>query len=250
MRRCLRSACLLVLVWLFPACSRQKTAPESSREKPSQPLSLAVLNLAADLSTKPGNAFQATFTDKVVKADAAAFLKSIRSISSDNSTFVFDPSDAVASRLQEGSILFVPGIAMRKVDIATKQDGNLVVVTEEAPLLEAFKDANIKWSAPVRFALVAQSRAESVSPAPPGPWERMLGPLQGTVYADGGAYSLSGEDDGWAYTVKASPLPDRLNLDLDVSRKYNGLAVKVTGTGSVQNFETAATIKIKDSQLK
>jgi len=64
------------------------------------------------------------------------------------------------------------------------------------------------------------------------------------------AYSLSGEDDGWAYTVKASPLPDRLNLDLDVSRKYNGLAVKVTGSGSVQNFETAATIMIKDSQLK
>jgi len=28
---------LLVLVWLFPACSRQKTAPESSREKPSNP---------------------------------------------------------------------------------------------------------------------------------------------------------------------------------------------------------------------
>jgi hypothetical protein len=42
--------------------------------------------------------------------------------------------------------------------------------------------------------------------------------------------SLSGEDDGWAYTVKAAPLPDKLNLDLDVSRKYNGLIVKVTGS--------------------
>jgi hypothetical protein len=50
-----------------------------------------------------------------------------------------------------------------------------------------------------------------------------------TVYADSGGLSLSGEDDGWAYTVKASPLPDKLNLDLDVSRKYNGLVVKVTG---------------------
>jgi len=33
---------------------------------------------------------------------------------------------------------------MRKVDIATKQDGNLVVVTEEAPLLaKRSRDANI-----------------------------------------------------------------------------------------------------------
>ncbi len=33
-------------------------------------------------------------------------------------------------------------------------------------------------------------------------------------------------------------------------RKYNGLVVKVTGSGSVQNFETAATIMVQDSQLK
>ena len=80
--------------------------------------------------------------------------------------------------------------------------------------------------------------------------DQILGGLSGTVYADSGGLSLSGEDDGWAYTVKASPLPDKLNLDLDVSRKYNGLVVKVTGSGYVQNFETAATIMIKDSQLK
>ena len=186
--------------------------------------------------------------------EQAAFIKSIRSISSDNTTFVFDPSDDAASKLHEGSILFVPGIAMRKVDVATRQENNLVVVTEDAPLLEALKDANIKWSAPVNFAAVA--RASAIIPqnqAPEAPLtlsDQILGGLSGTVYADSGGLSLSGEDDGWAYTVKASPLPDKLNLDLDVSRKYNGLVVKVTGSGYVQNFETAATIMIKDSQLK
>ena len=188
-----------------------------------------------------------------------AFIKSIRSISSDNTTFVFDPSDAAAATLHEGSILFVPGVAMRKVDVATRQGNNLVVVTEDAPLLEALKDANIKWSAPVNFAAVAQAnaaRAEMMEPETQSPeapltvTDRILGDLHSTVYADSGGLSLSGEDDGWAYTVKASPLPDKLNLDLDVSRKYNGLVVKVTGSGYVQNFETAATIMIKDSQLK
>ena len=186
--------------------------------------------------------------------EQAAFIKSIRSISSDNTTFVFDPSDDAAAKLHEGSILFVPGVAMRKVDVATRQENNLVVVTEDAPLLEALKDANIKWSAPVNFAAVARAGAAIPQTDAPGApltlSDQILGGLSGTVYADSGGLSLSGEDDGWAYTVKASPLPDKLNLDLDVSRKYNGLVVKVTGSGYVQNFETAATIMIKDSQLK
>ena len=257
MNRSWKSARLLVLagtVFLFATCSRKNPGPESSQEAASRPSSAGALNLAPDLTTKPGNVFQATFTDKVVKMEQAAFIKSIRSISSDNTTFVFDPSDDAAAKLHEGSILFVPGVAMRKVDVATRQENNLVVVTEDAPLLEALKDANIKWSAPVDFAAVA--RASTAIPqiqAPQAPLtlsDQVLGALRSTVYADSGGLSLSGEDDGWAYTVKASPLPDKLNLDLDVSRKYNGLVVKVTGSGYVQNFETAATIMIKDSQLK
>jgi len=62
--------------------------------------------------------------------------------------------------------------------------------------------------------------------------------------------SLSGEDDGWAYNSQGIAAAGQTQPHLDVSRKYNGLAVKVTGSGSVQNFETAATIMIKDSQLK
>ena len=257
MNRSWKSARLLVLagtVFLFATCSRQNPGAESSQQSSSRPSSASALHLAPDLSTKPGNTFQATFTDKVVKMEQAAFIKSIRSISSDNTTFVFDPSDDAASKLHEGSILFVPGVAMRKVDVATRQENNLVVVTEDAPLLEALKDANIKWSTPVNFAAVARASAANPQSQPPeAPLtlsDQILGGLSGTVYADGGGLSLSGEDDGWAYTVKASPLPDKLNLDLDVSRKYNGLVVKVTGSGYVQNFETAATIMIQDSQLK
>jgi hypothetical protein len=253
MNRGWKSARMLVLigtVLVFATCSRNNTGPGSSQEGGSRPGSAEALNLAPDLTTQPGNTFQATFTDKVVKMEQPAFIKSIRSISSDNTTFVFDPSDGAASKLYEGSILFVPGIAMRKVDLATRQENNLVVVTEDAPLLEALKDANIKWSTPVNFGTLARASAEPESEPSFTLPEQVLAGLHSTVYADSGGLSLSGEDDGWAYTVKASPQPDKLNLDLDVSRKYNGLVVKVTGSGYVQNFETAATIMIKHSQLK
>ena len=245
-----RLLALLGTVFLCATCSRQKTGPESSGQTASRPASAAGLDLAPDLTTKPGNTFQATFTDKVVKMEQPAFIKSIRSISSDNTTFIFDPSDDAAAKLREGSILFVPGVAMRKVDVATRQENNLVVVTEDASLLEALKDANIKWSAPVNFVAAARTRADIGPVAPLTLSDQILGGLHLMAYADSGGLSLSGEDDGWAYTVKAVPQPDKLNLDLDVSRKYNGLVVKVTGSGSVQNFETAATIMVQDSQLK
>ena len=170
MNRGWKSARLLVLagtVFLFATCSRKNPGRSRPRKLRPGPIPSAALNLAPDLTTKPGNTFQATFTDKVVKMEQAAFIKSIRSISSDNTTFVFDPSDDAASKLHEGSILFVPGVAMRKVDVATRQENNLVVVTEDAPLLEALKDANIKWSAPVNFAAVARaSAAHSSNPLP------------------------------------------------------------------------------------
>jgi len=70
-----------------------------------------------------------------------------------------------------------------------------------------------------------------------------------TVYADSNL-SVSGEDDGWKYTVSAAPQPGKLNFQMEVSRSYNGIIVKVDGSGYVQNFESAASINIKDSQLQ
>ena len=234
------ASAIVVLLLFCSGCSREKSSSGSS-----QPIPTSALALAPDLTTKPGNTFQATFTDKVVKMEQRAFLDSIRSISSDNTTFVFEPSDRVASQLKQGSILFVPGIAMRKVDVATEYQGHFVVVTEDATLVEAFKDATIQWKAPVNFAEVQQPRAA----APIGPMDRLWNSLQPTVYADS-SVSISGEDDGWKYTAKASPQPGKLNFEMQVSRSYNGVVVKIDGSGYVQNFESAAAINIKDSQLQ
>lgn len=245
MDRLLKASCLLILAsaLFLPACSRQKSTPN-----PGQEIPLGALHLAPDLTTRPGNTFQGTFTYKVVKMEQKDFLDSIRSISSDNTTFVFNPSDNAASRLKQGSVLFVPGIAMRKVDVATNQDGNLVVVTEDATLPEAFKNANIHWSTPVNFA-EAQRQMQSALPAAPVYIYSGLAGALDTVYADS-SLSFSGDDDGWNYTVKAVPQPGKLNIDMEVSRSYNGIVVKVDGSGDIQNFENTADIVIKDSQLQ
>ncbi|HYL94877.1 MAG TPA: hypothetical protein VET69_03645, partial [Terriglobales bacterium] len=176
------------------------------------------------------------------------FRKSIRSVSTDNTTLVFDPSDAAAARLTQGSILFIPGFAVRKVAVATKQGGNIVVATEDPTLPEVIKNGKIQWTAPVKFAQVRQQqRAGMEIPRDDSRLERLNSVLQPTVYAAGG---LTGETDGWKYNLAANPQPDKLNLELMVSREYNGVVITVNGSGYVQNFETAATMLVQDSSLK
>ena len=220
-------------VILFTAsCNKKTTGPGE--------IPTAALNLAPDLTTRSNTTFKVDYSDKVVKIDQRVFLDGIRSISSDNTTFVFDAGNAEASKLKQGSILFVPGIAMRKVDVATEKDGHLVVVTEGATLTEAFKNADIQWHVPVKFSEAAkmQSTADKASSFFELP----------TVHAAGGV-SLSGDDDGWKYTVSASPEPGKVNLSMNVAREYNGIKVSVNGDGYVQDFDTIAAIKIKDGSL-
>src|SRR5207249_6752078 len=109
-----KAAPLVVLVLL--SCTREKSAPVAP-----------ALSLPADLTTKPGNAAEFTLTDKVVKIEQRPFLDSLKSISSDNRVLVFDASDRTASQLKQGTILFVPGLTMRKVVATAEQDGKLVV---------------------------------------------------------------------------------------------------------------------------
>jgi hypothetical protein len=234
---------VLALSLSFPsACSRKESAGPA-RGTPSVPL-----KLPPDLTTKPGNTCEVTFTDRVVKMEQRAFLDSIRSISSDNRTFVFDPHDATASRLKQGDILFVPGVAMRKVDVATQQGGYTVIVTEDAALLDAFKDANISWSTPVNFVEAQQQMQAALNPAPP-PAFRLLDLVETKAYAQT-KLSFSGEDDGWKYTVDATPVSGRLNLQMTVSREWEGIEVKIDGSGYVQNFENVTKLVVKDNQLQ
>jgi len=233
------AVCLLSL----SGCSRRQAAVTSARPVPA-----AVLELGPDLASLPGNTFQVTYSDRVVRMEREDFRKSIRSVSTDNTTLVFDPSDAAAARLTQGSILFIPGFAVRKVAVVTKQDGNIVVVTEDPTLPEVIKNGKIQWTAPIKFAQVRQQQRASVAiPRDSSRFQRLASSLQPTVYAAGG---LSGETDGWKYNLAANPQPDKLNLELMVSREYNGVVITVNGSGYVQNFETAATMLVQDSSLK
>ena len=237
-----KSWALLVAVALLlftTSCSRKSSGG-------GKQASVSDLGLAADLTTKSGNTFEGTFTDAVVKIEPKDFLASIRSISDDDTTFVFDEDDPVASKLKQGSVLFVPGIAMKTVDLATKYQGHFVVVTEDASLDEAFKDAKMHMDVPVDFTQVPQPGRAYV--APPGAFEQMLAELQPTVYA-AQKLEYSGTAEEFKYKVGAEAVPGRLNLNMVVTAEYNGLEMRIDGNGYVQNFEVVSDLQIQNGQV-
>lgn len=93
------AVCLLSLA----GCSRRQAAVTSARPVPA-----SVLELGPDLASLPGNTFQVTLSERVVRMEREDFRKSIRSISTDNTTLVFDPSDVAAARLSQGKFCSSP----------------------------------------------------------------------------------------------------------------------------------------------
>jgi hypothetical protein len=243
---------LASLLALTAACTRKESSPGGSESRmQGRDIPANAFDLAPDLTTLPGTVFHVTYTDKVVKMEQATFRKTIRSISSDNNIFVFDASSDEANRLSEGSILFVPGVALRRVVVKAKQDNYVVLGTEIAPLAEAIKDGQIKWDVPVKFDEVWQRQQRAALTAPPnfGPLQSFSDLLNGTVYAAGGI-NLTGEDGGWKYQISAGPQPGKITLDMNVSKQYSGMIIKVDGSGSVQNFDSSVGLDIQNSVLK
>ncbi len=199
------------------------------------PGGLAVAS-AADLTTLPGTVFQVAYTANTVVVDRTAALKTLKSVSSDGSTLVFEqPPDKIAA-LHEGNVLLLQGLALRKITSVTPQGSQMIVVTEPAALTEAIQEGNIQWQAPVDFtAAQADARPHFFDLA--------------TVHA-AGLPALKGKYKEWDYSVTATPAAGRLNLDLRVFKQLKGLEVELTGTGYLQNFTTSAAIQIHDGVLQ
>jgi hypothetical protein len=61
---------------------------------------------------------------------------------------------------------------------------------------------------------------------------------------------LEGLVAGWGYKIHSAPAPDRLNFDLQLTRKKATTVVNVEASGYIQNFETDTTLLVQDSVTK
>jgi hypothetical protein len=200
---------------------------------PEPPASPGRSEFVRDLTSLPGNTFKVTWNPATVVIDRATAVRALRSVSADDRVLVFDGAEPALSALEPGRVLVLERIALRKVAAVKRENGQLAVLTEAATLPEAIQDGEIRWNIPVRFdALMRASQ----------PRARVWG-LIPVVHAAQG-YHLSGKKHDWTYDLTAVPGPQRVNLNVTVTKDLNGIEAALQATGYIPDFDTLASVSI------
>jgi hypothetical protein len=96
--------------------------------------------------------FEVTWSADTVPVSREEALRSLRKVSSDGSTFTFASSESVVSKLQPGKIVWIWGIAIRRIEKVGVIDDVTLIRTQPVPLIEALPKADIEFDTPIDFA--------------------------------------------------------------------------------------------------
>lgn len=227
------AACLL-----FAGCSKKSAAPESSGIPVSRPFK--------DLRDLPGTIANITLTSNTVRIDESTTRRLLKSVGSDGDVFVFDNSDPRIQGLHEGQILLLDTVAVRKVLAVAKKDNLIVVGTDYASLTDFIQKGQLKWNAPIKFGSLYSAQNSS---APPRSASSTWLIPNGIVYAAGTQLSYSGKVDGWDTTMSATPSSNRLDIELKVSKNYQGMNVMTSAKGYLKDFLSSADVEVAQGDL-
>ncbi|MEO8308494.1 MAG: hypothetical protein ABI616_10710 [Pseudomonadota bacterium] len=153
----------LVIVLGLTGCSRKPESPPASPASAAPALLAQSALVTGDaeglrsylrsVEETPAKRFDVEWNPDVVAVDRASALRSLRGLSPDGATFRFVAGDPAFAELAPGRILFLWGIAVRRVRAVQTVDDELVVTTTEVSLSEMFRNANIE----IDYALRPQS---------------------------------------------------------------------------------------------
>src|SRR5216117_3852431 len=114
---------------------------------------------ALHVMNQPGNVFHVEYSDKTGVIDRQTVSQSLRGFSEDHTIFLFQDSPTLRQKLAPKQIVLFEGVDLRKVDALALDGNTLIVGTEPAPLREALKNAEMRWSVPVDFKEISDQRA-------------------------------------------------------------------------------------------
>jgi hypothetical protein len=168
-------------------------------------------------------------------------------VGSDGDVFVFDNSDKRIQDLQDGQVLLLDNVAVRKVLAVAHKDNLIIVGTDYASLTDFIQQGHLKWQAPIRFgSLFSQTTQPGDLPTTrPGMWWVP----DGTVYAGTSALSFSGDVDGWKTSMSVTPSSNRLDMTFKVNRSYQGISMMTSAKGFLKDFLSSADIQVGQGDL-
>ena len=103
------------------------------------------------------------YQPQTVVFDVAATERAFRGVSHDGSTYFLDASEPAVRQLKPGSVLFLYGVALRKVTALQTQGSEVVVSTTQAELTDAIRDGQINGKSPLISPGASQASTSATS---------------------------------------------------------------------------------------
>jgi hypothetical protein len=251
---------LFRIVWLLLVCAcfsllSCRSNSDSAATPPtaisplsgSAPASIIDTSSGIDLSKQPGTRYQVTYADGVVRVSAETLKKTLQGANRDHDIYVFTATPELRSKLLPGKVVLFEGLSFKRIQAIAEDGGQLFVGTENAPLNQLFKDADIHWRTPINFLEIHNRQAQILSrhnsAQTKHPLDVWLSPPP--VHA---AEAKDEEEEGWHIKSNADFSPDKVNFDVDLTRSGD-LDATITGKGYVKNFESSLALTINNSQV-
>lgn len=156
----------------------------------------------------------------------------------ENHVYTFDQAGVTAAGLDlsPGRLIFIYGMAVRRIETATPQGPNVVLTTEYADLTEAIVNADIAWDMGIEF-----DPALDIEVA-------MLDQVY-TPDADG-KVTIEFKQGDFTYNLEMTLQGDKTVVDFKVTKTVAGaLSTSLTATGTVERFRVKNNITIRDNAL-
>lgn len=199
--------------------------------------------------------------------DAEAGVRLIHGISSAGTAFLLDGADPVARALRPGDVLLVKELLARKV-LATQptNDGEIVLLTEDARIGDAVETLHLAAAHGVRFA-EQPARTTALAPS----LDRLadfLVPRASAITMEEAAINrmqdkgVSDADrkvlmkvgkaliEDWDITFKPTQADGRVNLDLEMKRDVGGLRAVIEAHGYLTDFDVGIDIDVEQSRTE
>src|SRR6202000_39663 len=123
------------------------------------PTSYTDIAAGIDLSKQPDTRYQVTYADGVVLIPADQRGQSLIGANREHDIYIFQNDPELRAKLQPGKVVLFEGLSAKKIQAIAEDGSHLIVGTEDAPLTQIFKDAEIRWKTPINFQEIHNRQA-------------------------------------------------------------------------------------------
>jgi hypothetical protein len=204
--------------------------------------------------------YQVKYQPETVVFDQKSTERAFKTLGSDGSTFTLNGAEPAVRQLKPGSVLFLYGVALRRVTGVATQGSDVVVTTTQADLTDAIQDGHIQWEVPVDFTV----GTAMATPPQKTTWldDLLIRPVWAaepgqtgsagsvsTIPEPGVTYEGSFLD--WDYELSYAPAgAHRMNIKIEVNTtKLGGARAELKGEGYIEGLSSTGEILIHAGKL-